>query len=254
MSKRHCIVGWIAVVACVSAAGQTLDQVIARNVLARGGSEKLKAVETLRESGTVIMPWGIEAPFVVHLKRPNRVRFDFVAHGITFSRASNGTFAWDVNPSDGNNTSERMDASDQEELQEMADFDGPWVDYKQKGNRITLMGKEIVDGVPCYKLKVVYKNGDTKYFYIDSNSYLVVRQDAMRDILGTKREVITALRNYRRVDGVMFAMEAESSFAGAPRPQKMVIDKIEVNTPIQNSDFGMTGVQATDPPPKSNKP
>ena len=44
-------------------------------------------------------------------------------------------------------------------------MEGPLVDYRRKGHKVELLGKEKVEGVDAYKLKLTLKGGEVKYIY-----------------------------------------------------------------------------------------
>ena len=53
-----------------------------------------------------------------------------------------------------------------------AEFDSVFVDYKQKGHAIELVGKETLNGAPVYHLKVTKKGGPPQDYYLDAETGL----------------------------------------------------------------------------------
>ena len=49
-------------------------------------------------------------------------------------------------PFTGKKDPELMSADEAKEIEEMADIDGPLVDYKSKGHQVELLGKEKIEG------------------------------------------------------------------------------------------------------------
>ena len=72
------------------ASAQTADEIIAKNLQAKGGVDKLKSIATLRMSGTMTVEPGRDAPFVMELKRPNQMRVDITVQGRTMTQAFDG--------------------------------------------------------------------------------------------------------------------------------------------------------------------
>ena len=166
MFRKLCF-GIIAVAVIVPAVwAQTADEIIAKNIQARGGADKLKSVQSIRSTATMTMGPGMEAPGVLVQKRGNLARLEFTVQGLTAVQAYDGKNAWQVMPFMGKKDPELMSADEAKEVEEMADMDGPMVDYKSKGNQVELLGKEKVEGTDAYKLKVSLKNGDVQTVYI----------------------------------------------------------------------------------------
>ncbi len=225
---------------CISAVwAQTVDEVIAKHVAARGGMEKLKAVKTMRATAKMEMGPGMEFPGVLIVKRPDEARLEFTVQGLTGIQAYNGKSAWQVMPFMGKKDPEAMTADEQKEMEEQADMDGPIVDYKSKGHQVELVGKEKVEGADAIKLKVTLKNGDVKYVYLDADNYLEVKEETKRNIRGSEQEIETTMGDYKEVDGVMMAYSFEGSIKGHQEKQKITLEKIEFNVPIDDGLFKM---------------
>ena len=63
-----------AVSLCATVAeAQTVDEIIARNTEARGGQAAIDAVQSIRQTSTLVLP-GAEATVIVYGKRPNLMR------------------------------------------------------------------------------------------------------------------------------------------------------------------------------------
>ncbi|MGO9515408.1 MAG: LolA family protein, partial [Candidatus Korobacteraceae bacterium] len=183
---------------------QTVDEIIAKNVQARGGMDKIKSVQTIRSTATMTMGPGMEAPGSMIVKRPDMARLEFTIQGLTAIQAYDGKNAWQVMPFMGKKEPEMMSADDKKDIEENADIDGPLVDYKSKGNKIELLGKDKIEGTSAYKLKVTLKNGDVITDYLDADSFLEIKQEMKRTVRGSEQEIESSLGDYKEVNGVMF--------------------------------------------------
>jgi outer membrane lipoprotein-sorting protein len=223
----------------IPASAQNLDEILARNLKAKGGVEKIKSVNTVRTTGTMTVGPGIEVPFVMEQKRPSSMRMEITFQGMTIVQAYDGKTGWMLNPMQGRKDPEPMpeDAMRQVDLQ--ADIDGPLVDYKSKGTALELVGKEKIEGADAYKLKLTLKSGDTLFIYLDADQFLEVRMDAKMKIRGTDVESETTIGDYKDVGGMMIAHAMESAQKGAPQKQKMTIKKVEMNVAIDDARFKM---------------
>jgi outer membrane lipoprotein-sorting protein len=233
----------LAALVAVPASAQTLDEVLAKNYKARGGLDKLKAVQTVRMTGTMTVGPGMEAPLVLEQKRPNMFRMEFTLQGMTGVQAYDGKTGWQLMPFQGRKDPEPLPEDAMKQVEEQADFDGPLVDYKAKGNAVELVGKEKVEGSDAYKLKVTLKTGDLRYIYLDADSYLEVRVEEKSTVRGTDVESETTIGDYKEVGGLMFPFAVESGQKGSPQKMKMTVDKIELNVPIDDAPFKMPVVK-----------
>ena len=237
---RKTLVG-IALLALLTplASAQTVDELIAKNIEARGGMAKLKAVQSLRATGKMIGGPGMEFPLVMVSKRPNNTRIEFTIQGMAGIQAYDGKTAWASMPFMGKKDPEAMPADDARLFIENADMDGPLVDYKQKGHAVELIGKEQVEGADAYKLKVTLKGGDVRYIYLDAETYLEIKGEGKITMRGTEVETESFLGDYKEVGGLMMAHAMEQGMKGNPQRRKIVIEKVEMNTEIPDSLFAM---------------
>ena len=232
-----------ALALAVPAAAQTADEIIAKHIDALGGMEKLKAVKTVRMTGKMTVGPGIEAPVVMELKRPNAMRLDITVQGMVGSQAYDGKSGWTLMPFGGSKVPQQMAEEEAKLAQEQADIDGPLIDYKAKGNAVELLGKDKVEGADAYKLKVTLKNGAVRTLYIDAEHFLQIKDESRRTIRGAEVDTETILGDYKAVDGMMFPHSVDSGQKGNPQRQKLVVEKIELNVPIDDARFKMPEVK-----------
>ena len=135
---------WLLAPGTVSSA-QTVDDVVRRYIEARGGLARLRTVQSLRLSGTMELP-GVSAPFVLELKRPDRMRTEFTIEGRMGIRAFDGRTAWEQLPLPGERA-RLMSPEDAAEAREQADVDlSPLVDPAAKGYTVELVGRDRLPG------------------------------------------------------------------------------------------------------------
>jgi hypothetical protein len=216
----------------------TADELVAKNVEARGGATALQNLQTLRVTGKMLVQQGqIELGYLQIKKRPDEVRTDASLQGMTQVQAYDGKDAWSVSPFFGRRDPERMSADDVKALIEDSEIDGPLVDWKTKGNTIEYLGTEDVDGTLAHKLKVVRKNGDVSFVYLDPDHFLDIRVVTQRTRHGAHEEVETDLGDYEKAGGVFVPTSIEEGSKGAPDKQRIIIDKVEANVPVDDAVF-----------------
>jgi hypothetical protein len=219
------------------ASAQTLDEILAKNLEARGGADKIKAVKTVRLTGRMTVGPGLEAPVVMEFKRPTKMRMDFTIQGMTGSQAFDGKGGWQIMPFQGNPNPEPMSPDDIKDAEEQADIDGPLVDWKAKGHAVELVGKEKVEGTDAWKLKITMKGGDVRYVFLDADAYLEIRGEGKRKIRGTEMETEQTISDYKEVGGLVMPHAFEGGPKGSPMRQKITIDKIELDVDIDDARF-----------------
>ena len=222
-----------------SLTAQTADEIIAKNIQARGGLEKIKAVKSMKMIGRTTVGPGAEAPLTVEIKRPNKMRLDVTFQGMTLTQSYDGKKGWVINPFEGSKNPEPMSPEDLKESEEQADIDGPLVDWKAKGHSVELIGKEKVEGTDAYKLKLTLKTGTVRYIFIDADSYLAIRNEEKRTIRGTETETEQTIGDYKKVRGMLIPHFFESGAKGHPEKQKITIEMIQLDATIADDRFEM---------------
>jgi len=220
----------------------TVDELVAKNIEAKGGASALRGLGTLRLSGKLLVQEGqIQLAFMQVKKRPDDVRTEASLQGMTQIEAYDGKEGWRVSPFFGRRDPERMSADDVKALVEDAEMDGPLVDWQAKGNAVEYLGTEDVDGTPAHKLKVTRKNGDVSFVYLDPDHFLEIRVLTQRVRHGAQEEVETDLGDYEKAGGVFVPTSIEFGRKGDPDKQRIIIDKVEANVPVDDTIFHFPG-------------
>jgi hypothetical protein len=121
---------FLVVVTCFSpvAGAQTVDEVIAKNIQARGGAEKLKSVHSLRSTAKLTQG-SFRAEFLQENKRADKVREEFIIQGLAQVQAYDGKTGWQISPFGGRKDPELLSQDDLKSLVVDADMDGPLMEY-----------------------------------------------------------------------------------------------------------------------------
>jgi hypothetical protein len=245
---RKALVGLVAGATLVAPAlAQTVDEVIAKANDARGGLEKMKAVQSVRITGKMTMGPGLEAPITIEMKRPRNARMEFTIQGMTGVQAYDGQQAWGISPM-GSQKPEPLPPEMAKDLDNQADIDGPLVDYKAKGHQVELVGKEKVEGTDAWKLKVTLKTGDVQYIFLDADSNLEIRNESRRVVRGSEMEIESTIGDYKEAGGVLWPHSIQSGAKGRPEKQVLSFDTIEINPAIDDSRFKMPAPKPAEAP------
>jgi hypothetical protein len=231
--------------AAATLSAQTADELVEKYIQAKGGREHIKAVKSIRFTAKMSMGQGMEAPVVMELVPPeHKLRMEFTLQGMTGVQAYDGTNGWQVMPFLGKTDPEAMSGDDLKEAKENADLlEGPLFNYKDKGNQVEYLGKGDLEGTPVQKLKLTEKDGDVTTVYLDADSFLELKDETTRTIRGQATDIETTFGNYKQVEGLTLAYTVETKAKGAPAPQVITIDKIEVNPAIAAARFDKPKVE-----------
>jgi hypothetical protein len=237
---RHAVI-MLAAVACLSvfSLGQTADELVNKNIQAKGGMDKIKAIKSVRITSKLNGGGGFTAAVGQENVRPNLLRETFSLQGMTAVSAYDGTTGWQIQPFGGHKDPELMGEDQLRDLLIDADFDGPMVDYKEKGNTVEYMGHDIVDGDDALRLKVTLKDGDILYYFLDPDTFLEIRRDTQEFIRGSIRESVTEFGSYKPVAGVMYPFSISQGSKENPAQSTVTVEKVEVNVNINPADFAV---------------
>jgi len=236
----------LSLVVALPAAAQSADDILAKYFVARGGLDKIKAVQSERVTGTISFGPGAEGPFIVERARTLKMHMEFNLNGQVIIRTYDGKSAgWTYNPFASSPSVQPMTEIDLRNVFEEADFDGPFVDYKSKGNQIEFAGKEDVEEKPAYKLKLTNRDGDVSYFFFDASTHLLLKWQGNRKLGDKDVPWVSFFRGFREVNGLKYPFLIESQELGAENTQKITAEKIELNVPIDEARFG----KPNSPPP-----
>lgn len=214
----------------------TVDEIIAKNVETRGGMDALKAVKSARTSANISMG-GMEMPLSIVFKRPQKIRVDMEIQGMKVVQAFDGETGWTVMPMMGSTEPSRMADDQLTQMKQQSDWDGPLVDYREKGHTVELVGKEDVEGTEAYKLKVTMENGDESHFYLDTDHFLIFKQEGRTNMNGMEVNATTTFSNYKEVGDVVLAFSTEIVAEGAPTGIVFTVNEVELNIDVDDARF-----------------
>ena len=235
MSRLTFALSLLAVAAAAHA--QTVDEIVAKNLQAKGGAEKWQSVSSVKMTGKIAAQ-GQEMPLMVYAKRPNLSRQEISLPDGKIVQAFDGTTAWVINPMMGSDVPQVLPGGAAEMMKNSADFDGALVNYKSKGHTIELVGKEKLSDKDVYHLKVTMKGGQVQHYFLDADSGLEVKTSAEVDMGMGKQALDTEMSNYKQVGGIMLPHTVKQFTNGKPIVE-MSVTGVEFNAPVDDSIFKM---------------
>jgi hypothetical protein len=213
---------------------QSLEDVLKKHFAAIG-QEKLLTVNTIKVTGKMVQG-GTEIPLIQMLKRPDFVRVEGTFQDLTFVQTYNGKEGWSLNPFAGSTTPQPFTDDQIKSVRYQADMDGMLWNWKEKGYTVTLEGKEDMEGTSCFKVKLVTKESDSFTYYLDSDSYIMLRTNSNIKIQGNDSESDSYYSNYMQVEGIAIPGKVDVKMNGQ-LIQTIITDKVDVNIELDNSLF-----------------
>jgi len=243
MSRMPATAALISAVALVAAglAGQTgsaqssskVDDLIAKNLRAKGGLEKLRAVQTSKQISHMTVQ-GMDGTLTMYGRRPNLTRQEISVSGQVIINAFDGTTPWLINPLTGSSAPIIISGPQADAIRDQSDFDGPLVDYRTKGYTIELVGLETMNGKKVQHLKLTGKNKPVQHCYLDNDTGLEAKIVTESPAGQLEQE----LSDYRDVDGLKVPFSIRTLSNGAVMGQ-ITVDKVELNPTLDDSLFKM---------------
>ena len=249
MSLRTIAIASSILILAVSSAAraQTADELLAKNLAARGGADKLAAINSYVTKGELRFPGDFKLAYTERRQRldprtdTSAVRVDASIQGLTLVQAYDGKTGWRINPFEGRKDAERMGADEARALSDEALIDGELQAAAAKGSKVEYLGREDVDGTLSYKLRVSESDGTVFTYFLDPDVFLEIKVIERRTVRGAEQETETDLGDYEKVGGVYFPFSISSgprNSADADK-QTITIESGEANVAVPADAFAM---------------
>jgi outer membrane lipoprotein-sorting protein len=223
---------------------QTAEEIIATYFENTGGIDNWKKVEGVKMSAK-LNQGGMEIPIemvqMVGGKQMTVITFQGkeIKQGVF-----DGETLWSTNF-----MTQKAEKSDQETTDnmklEMNDFPDPFLNYKEKGYSIELMGKEDMDGASTFKIKLTkepmtvdgQKEENVSFYFFDAENFVPIAvQSEIKSGEAKGMMSETTMSDYQEVDGIFLPHSLTQGIKGQPG-QPIVIDKIELNPTVDVKEF-----------------
>lgn len=231
-----------------SSFSQTVDEILAEHFAAIG-QDKLLTTNTVMMKGKIIQQ-SFEIPFTSYQKRPMNFRSEAEFQGMKISSGFDGTQGWSINPMMGSTDPQPMTEEQIDRMKIQADYDGLFYNYKEKGYTVEFVGKENVDDIETYVLKLTRPNGDVVTSYLDAENYVLLKSKSKMKIQGVDTETEVIFSNYKYVNEILNPFSMETKMNGETAMQ-MTFDEISYDTDMPDSLFLMPEITAPSDSTKS---
>lgn len=205
------------------AGAQTADELVAKNLAARGGAAAFEALQAVEFEGRLIFPGDFQLTYKETRTAPGAVRVDAALQGLTLVQAWDGNSGWRINPFEGRKDAERMSDDEARSLADTGSLKGPLLRAASDGSTVTYLGREDFDGTDTYKLKVAQKDGDEFVYLLDPDTMLEVKMTETRKVRGAQQVFEYEYGDYEKVAGVYFPMSIENWSQGQSNQRQRTV-------------------------------
>jgi hypothetical protein len=217
---------------------QTADDLVAKNLAARGGADKLRTIRTMLITGTISFG-DASSPITVQARRPSQIREDFKVQGNEVTRAYDGTTGWESEKGGEQSKVDALTGGEADNIREEAEnaIEGPLLDYAKKGNKLEALGHDTVAGKRVDKLKITTHVGTSITQFLDATTHLEIHEEIERTVNGKLMMIVEDVGDYRDVGGVKFAHRFVSGPKENPQMTTLQVEKMQLDVPIDASIF-----------------
>ncbi len=198
--------------AIVPLSAQTADEIINNYIENTGGKTAYANLQGVKMTATANAQ-GMEIPVEIYQTRDGKqlIKINFQGQEIT-QIAFDGNTMWTTNFM--TMQPEKSDAESTENMKKQSqDFPTPFLNYKEKGFTVELLGKETKEGTETFKIKLTQKpimldgveEANVSYIYFDTENYVpIVTETEIKQGPQKGQMSVTTMSDYQEVDGMYF--------------------------------------------------
>ena len=211
----------------LSVSSQSLDQIIDMHFDAAKQDKfnKLKTI-TITYQVTIGNRQGTVNEF--H-KRNSKLRIEEHFGNKTTVKGYDGKIGWQINPD--NPKPIKLSGKDLEKIKFLADLDGYFYCWRNKGHKLKLLGEEKLRNIEVYKIECTKTNGDEAELYLDAKKYLLVKSIQKIKEDGKINTEETIIDNYKIVNGIPFPSKFEVKSNGNIKMETVKDIKLDSELP-----------------------
>ena len=216
----------------------TLDEILGKYYAAIGGLGSWQSINTLVTKGTILSQ-NREITTTAEYMRPDKCRVSYTIGGKLVVQSYNGETAWQQSALSESIAPEILDASRTDYLRDRCGIESPLIDYAKKNLKVTLEGRDAVDGKGAYKIKVAYTSGNFQYYLLDASSFLPVKTTGFYTVGGQEVVMMTRFKEYKRVGNILVPFKLAIEKKGNAPREEYVVESVTPNAPLDPAIFNM---------------
>lgn len=241
----HLVRRWVAVVVAAvvgmavavraAAPQETIDDIVRKNLEARGGLARLRQITSIKQTGTMTMmgmPASRPVLMTIYSKRPNLVRQEMTVNGQLVVNGFDGATPWLINPFMGSTEPVIVSGPQADMIREQSAFDGPLADYRARGLTVAVEGLEASGDRTLVHLSLTSAAMPVRHLYLDATTYLDVRMTTEQDRVTLEQQ----FDDYRDVQGVKWPFRLRMLTNGLVQSET-TLTQVEFNVKMDDAMF-----------------
>lgn len=235
MKLRHAL-SILALLTVSIASAQTADEIVNKHVQALGGKDVINQIKSeVIESNVSVM--GTDLSNTTTLLTGKGFKTESSVYGQTVVQVITPTSGWMINPLQGMVDPQTLPADQVAGAQAILYPGGELFNYKEKGSKVDLVGRENVGSVQTYKLQHTDRSGRISFYYLDPVSYQVIKRELPKDPNTPGTGGVMTFSNFKKTDiglVIPYTVVTNQGFE-----MTTTVNKIEFNKEIDPKIFEM---------------
>ncbi len=215
-----------------------LEEILDKYYAAIGGLGNWQSLDSLVIKGTILSQ-NTEISTTAEYMRPDKCRVSYTIGGKIVVQSFNGETAWQQSALSESIAPETLDSSRTAYLRDRCGIESPLIDYAKKNLKVSLEGRDAVDGKDAYKIKVVYPSGNFQYYLLDAASFLPVKTVGFYTVGGQEVVMMTRFREYKRVGNILVPFKLAIEKKGNAPREEYAVESVTPNPPLDPAIFNM---------------
>ena len=223
---------------------QTADEILANYYENIGGLENLKKIKGLKMTAK-LNQGGMEIPLEIYQLKGGKQMVVINFQGKEIKQdVFDGEIFWSHNFM--TQKAEKKDAETTANFKlNNNDFPDSFIDYKQKGYTVELLGKEDIEGTETFKIKLTKEpitvdgkqEDDVSFYFFDTENFVpIAMQSEIKSGPGKGMISEVTFSDYQEVDGLYFPFSMTQGVKGQPGAP-ITISTIEINPTVDDAAF-----------------
>ncbi|MBT8273712.1 MAG: outer membrane lipoprotein-sorting protein [Bacteroidia bacterium] len=226
---------------------QTAEEIVDTFIENIGGNEAWSKIQSMQVTG-IGRQQGVDYPFVATMMRDGRTLIDVDLQGTSFIvEAFDGENAWSMNFQTQKAEAADSEASMNYKNEASDQIPNAFFDYKKKGYKVELVGKDTWEGTEVFKLKLIKQpimvdgvaEENVDLYYFDTENFVPIASETVVKSGPAKGATAqTVMSDYQEVDGVYIPFTVIEKLNGQVNLE-MLYKEVVFNADIDESIFVM---------------
>lgn len=230
---------FISIISCISVSSiqaQTADDIINKNIDAIGGKDILTKINSVYMEGSATA-MGTDYPTSTTILVGKGFKSVTTVNGSDIIQCFTDTSGWSVNPFTGLTEPTALPADIVKKGKSSLDIGGEFFNFRNKGFSDSLIGRDSLQGVNTYKIKLSQPGIEIVY-YIDPATYYILQTDTKFSAEGKDVTSTATYSNYKKTD-IGYVVPTTLGVTNMGYDVTINYTKVEVNKDIDPKIFAV---------------